>query len=80
MASRCRTTSKMAIIPSVEEAAVEAEAEEVLPEVALKHSATLELESLLSRTMTSLLYESDPSDSYLDITIMSKKLGLRSVN
>lgn len=80
MASRCRTTSKMVIIPSVEEAAVEAEAEEVLPEVVPKHSATLELESLLSRTMTSLLYESDPSDSYLDITIMSKKLGLRSVN
>jgi len=70
----------MVITPSVEEAAVEAEAVEVLPEVALKHSATLELESLLSRTMTSLLYESDPSDSYLDITIMSKKLGLRSVN
>ena len=79
MASRCRTTSKMVITPSVE-VAVEAEAEEVLPEVALKHSAILELESLLSRTMTSLLYESDPSDSYLDITIMSKKLGLRSVN
>jgi hypothetical protein len=70
----------MVITPSVEEAAVEAEAEEVLPEVEPKLSATLELESLLSRTTTSLLYESDPSDSHLDITIMSKKLGLRSVN